>query len=90
VRQMFTDPKHPYAQALINSLPSLDNRGVFQGIPGRAPSLLRVPSGCPFHPRCAYVMEVCTSVRPGFDPLPDGRRVACHLYNEELVQKAVA
>ncbi len=80
VQQMFTDPKHPYAQALISSLPSLDNKGVFQGIPGRAPSLLRVPPGCPFHPRCPYVMDVCKSVRPNLDPLLDGRKVACHLY----------
>ena len=43
VREMFTDPKHPYAQALISSLPSLENKGVFQGIPGLAPSLLRLP-----------------------------------------------
>ena len=52
VREMFTDPNHPYARALINSLPNLDNKGVFQGIPGLAPSLLRLPSGCAFHPRC--------------------------------------
>src|SRR5713101_5284383 len=45
VNQMFTDPKHPYAQALISSLPNLDNKGVFQGIPGLAPSLLRLPGG---------------------------------------------
>ena len=44
---------HPYASALIQSLPNLDNKGVFQGIPGLAPSLLRLPSGCAFHPRCA-------------------------------------
>ena len=45
VREMFTDPKHPYSQALISSLPNLDNKGVFQGIPGLAPSLLRLPGG---------------------------------------------
>ena len=80
VREMFADPKHPYARALIRSLPSLDNKGVFQGIPGRAPSLLRIPSGCPFHPRCPDVMEVCSTARPNFEPLPGGRRVACYLY----------
>ena len=50
VKDMFTNPKHPYAKALINSLPSLENKGVFQGIPGLAPSILRLPSGCAFHP----------------------------------------
>ena len=83
VREMFTDPKHPYAQALISSLPNLDNKGVFQGIPGLAPSLLRLPSGCAFHPRCPRVMEVCKTTRPDLEALPDGRQVACHLYLEK-------
>ncbi len=82
VRAMFGDPKHPYAQALISSLPSLDNKGVFQGIPGLAPSLLRIPSGCAFHPRCQHMMDVCQRVRPDLEPLPDGRQVACHLYTQ--------
>jgi peptide/nickel transport system ATP-binding protein len=80
VREMFTKPLHPYAQALISSLPKLDNKGVFQGIPGLAPSLLRLPSGCAFHPRCEHVMEVCRRVRPDLVVQPDGRGVACHLY----------
>jgi peptide/nickel transport system ATP-binding protein len=80
VRQMFTAPRHPYAQALINSLPSLTNKGVFQGIPGLAPSLLRLPPGCAFHPRCAHAMDICSQVRP--EPvMVDGRAVTCHLYN---------
>ncbi|WDR01602.1 ABC transporter ATP-binding protein [Devosia algicola] len=83
VRDMFTDPKHPYSQALISSLPNLDNKGVFQGIPGLAPSLLRLPSGCAFHPRCTKVMDTCPKVRPEVEYLPDGRMVICHLYDEE-------
>jgi peptide/nickel transport system ATP-binding protein len=80
VRDMFTAPKHPYAQALIQSLPNLDNKGVFQGIPGLAPSLLRLPPGCAFHPRCAQLQEVCKTARPVTRTLPDGRLVTCHLY----------
>jgi peptide/nickel transport system ATP-binding protein len=83
VREMFTDPKHPYARALIDSLPSLDNKGVFQGIPGLAPSLLRLPSGCAFHPRCSSVMGQCRTVRPEAQILPGGRSVTCHLYDGE-------
>ena len=64
VRQMFTEPRHPYARALINSLPNLDNKGVFQGIPGLAPSLLRLPSGCAFHPRCSHAIDICSTVAP--------------------------
>ena len=80
VRDMFTAPKHPYAQALISSLPNLDNKGVFQGIPGLAPSLLRLPSGCAFHPRCDQMQEVCKTTRPVTQTMSDGRLVTCHLY----------
>jgi oligopeptide/dipeptide ABC transporter ATP-binding protein len=84
VREMFTDPKHPYSQALISSLPNLDNKGVFNGIPGLAPSLLRLPSGCAFHPRCPHGQrELQRSVRPEARILPGGRMVTCHLYDEE-------
>jgi peptide/nickel transport system ATP-binding protein len=80
VRDMFTDPKHPYAQALIRSLPNLENKGVFNGIPGMAPALLQLPGGCAFHPRCPYVMEICKNQRPEPTTLPGGRIVECYLY----------
>jgi peptide/nickel transport system ATP-binding protein len=83
VREMFTDPKHPYARALISSLPNLDNKGVFQGIPGLAPSLLRLPTGCAFHPRCTHAMDICGTTRPEVRMLASGRVVTCHLFNEE-------
>jgi peptide/nickel transport system ATP-binding protein len=82
VTEMFTDPKHPYAKALINSLPDLDNKGVFHGIPGMAPSILRLPSGCPFHPRCSQMMDICTTEIPQLQTLADGRSVACHLFSD--------
>jgi peptide/nickel transport system ATP-binding protein len=81
VRDMFTSPMHPYAQALIKSLPNLKNKGVFSGIPGLAPSLLRIPSGCAFHPRCTQAMESCKTIVPEVKD-HSGRMVACHLYTE--------
>ena len=83
VREMFTDPKHPYAKALISSLPNLKNKGVFQGIPGLAPSLLRLPSGCAFHPRCTQAIDACSSERPESATLAGGRVVTCHLFGAE-------
>jgi peptide/nickel transport system ATP-binding protein len=83
VREMFTDPKHPYSQALIASLPTLDNRGQFQGIPGLAPSLHRLPTGCAFHPRCPLASDRSRSEKPKVNVLPGGRTVACHLYDVE-------
>lgn len=84
VREMFTNPQHPYAQALISSLPSLENKGVFQGIPGLAPALLRLPSGCAFHPRCQHSTEICTTKLPRLEQMKDGRMVACHLHSEQV------
>ena len=83
VREMFTDPKHPYSQALISSLPTLDNRGKFQGIPGLAPSLHRLPSGCAFHPRCPLASDRSRTEKPKVNVLPGGRLVACHIYDKE-------
>ncbi len=82
VREMFTSPMHPYAKALIASLPNLENKGVFKGIPGLAPSLLRLPSGCVFHPRCEYAMDVCKTTVPQQAITSSGRYVFCHLYDE--------
>ncbi len=81
VRDMFGAPMHPYAQALIKSLPNLKNKGVFSGIPGLAPSLLRIPTGCAFHPRCMQAMEGCKTIVPEVKD-HSGRLVACHLYTE--------
>jgi len=79
VREMFTDSMHPYAQALISSLPNLENKGIFEGIPGLAPALLRLPSGCTFHPRCDQVMDRCSTDKPGTEII-NGRTVSCHLH----------
>src|SRR5260370_39341349 len=51
VTDIFSEPLHPYTQLLIGSLPSLDQKGAFRGIPGLTPSLLDKPSGCAFNPR---------------------------------------
>ena len=87
VREMFTGALHPYAHALIESLPNLENKGIFQGIPGLAPALLRLPSGCSFHPRCSQVMDVCKAKRPA-PIIQDDRIVACHLHTTDDEIKA--
>lgn len=84
VRAMFTDPKHPYARALIQCLPNLNQKGVFNGIAGLAPSLLGLPDGCAFHPRCPNVLDVCRAVRPEFGEVETQRWVACHLFPEKV------
>jgi peptide/nickel transport system ATP-binding protein len=82
VDDLFTRPHHPYTWGLMGSLPRLevDVERLTQ-IPGQPPSLLRPPSGCRFHPRCPYVMEVCKSTVPELRPTEaDARHLqACHL-----------
>ncbi|MCP4141828.1 MAG: ABC transporter ATP-binding protein [Chloroflexi bacterium] len=83
VKDMFTRPKHPYAVDLIHSLPNLENKGVFKGIPGVAPALLRLPSGCSFHPRCSQAIEICQKDTPPYQEIEDNRFAACHLFQEK-------
>jgi peptide/nickel transport system ATP-binding protein len=83
IRNIFTEPLHPYTQLLIGSLPTLEDQGVFRGIPGIAPSLLNAPPVCLFSPRCPHKMEICTAQIPALRELNGQRQVACHLYNED-------
>jgi len=80
VQTVFTSPKHPYTQALISSLPRLQNRGEFRGIPGMAPSLYRLPNGCRFHPRCTQQQPQCQTISPYKSVFEDEKYVTCHLY----------
>ncbi|MFJ8926905.1 ABC transporter ATP-binding protein [Streptomyces sp. NPDC102364] len=82
VREVLKQPQHPYTWGLLGSMPRLtsDIDEPLMPIPGSPPSLLNPPSGCPFHPRCAFTDKVsgnrCSGERP---QLPDGRGSACHL-----------
>jgi peptide/nickel transport system ATP-binding protein len=87
VRDIFTNPLHPYTQMLISSLPTLEVKGELRGIPGSPPSLLNPPSGCVFHPRCPQVFGRCpVDVPVQYQPEP-GREVACHLYADSVVSR---
>jgi peptide/nickel transport system ATP-binding protein len=72
-------PRHPYTLGLLTSLTRLDRRRTerLNPIPGQPPSLIRVPPGCPFHPRCPFATEICSQEMP---PLTGGaaHRAACH------------
>jgi peptide/nickel transport system ATP-binding protein len=84
VKDLFARPLHPYTQLLIASLPALGKRGVFKGIPGLTPSLVHVPPGCLFHPRCPRAMDICSREVPVLKEV-DGRQVVCHLYDSEVL-----
>jgi peptide/nickel transport system ATP-binding protein len=78
IARIITRPRHPYTQALIASLPSLETRGAFAGIPGLAPPLRDLPSGCAFHPRCTLATDRCRTEKPLLRGLEDAE-LACHL-----------
>ena len=78
---IFAEPLHPYTRLLFSAIPSLD-RLEFREAPvreGEVPTPIDLPAGCPFHPRCPEVMEICRTIRPATTAAGPGRQVACHL-----------
>ena len=89
-RAIFNDPKHPYTQMLISSLPNTSGKRRLTGIPGITPSLLTPPPGCAFHPRCPKAFDRCMVEVPELtggagDARGEGHQQACHLYTEAEV-----
>jgi peptide/nickel transport system ATP-binding protein len=78
IADIIAHPRHPYTQALIAALPSLETRGTLAGIPGLAPLLRDLPTGCAFHPRCPQAVDRCRSEKPAVREVA-GAQVACHL-----------
>ncbi|WP_393972002.1 ABC transporter ATP-binding protein [Oxyplasma meridianum] len=76
--EVLSKPLHPYTQLLLSSVPTTDTKEVKPPV-GDVPSLINLPSGCSFHPRCPFVMEVCKTKEP---PLRNygNNQVACWLY----------
>lgn len=80
--QIFGQPLHPYTQFLINSLPKFGDKNIRGSVPGSPPSLADLPNGCPFHPRCPHVKEICRQQMPDFSYLDENHKVACWLVGE--------
>ena len=91
VARLFARPHMPYTWGLLGSLPRLDvNVERLVQIQGQPPSLLNPPRGCRFHPRCPYVMSICTEQNPPLAPVPDEpmHLDACHLDQETKDREA--
>jgi oligopeptide transport system ATP-binding protein len=93
VDDVFTRPAHPYTDGLMSSVPQVEAKGGrLQPIPGQPPNLARIPSGCPFHPRCsrrrlgaeAAPGRECSTDVPPLRLVVPGREAACH-YSEEVL-----
>jgi len=81
--EIYTDPKHPYTQALLSAIPVADPRRKTERIilHGDVPSPIHPPGGCRFHPRCPHRMEICDKEIPELRDRGRGRPVACYLYD---------
>ena len=93
VDDVFSRPAHPYTEGLMNSIPAVDTKGErLRPIVGQPPNLAAIPSGCPFHPRCArrrlgaqaLPERDCAGDRPPLRVVVPGREAACH-YSEEVL-----
>lgn len=82
---IMNNPKHPYTQALLKSVPNLAAKGI-EGPQGETASVLNPPSGCRYHPRCPYVMDVCKNKEPELISL-GGSSVACWLKKQGGMEK---
>ncbi len=78
--ELFADPNHPYARALLDEVPRIDTRKrVFQPVKGEIPSPLSPPTGCHFHPRCPHAGPRCSAEVPALREIAPGRLSACHM-----------
>lgn len=85
---IFDNYKHPYTEALLSAIPMPDptykmNRIILEG---SIPSPANPPSGCKFHTRCRYCMDVCSQQKPRVVETEPGHQVVCHLYDKELMK----
>jgi oligopeptide/dipeptide ABC transporter ATP-binding protein len=94
-RTLFREPKHPYTQGLIGSVPVIgQRRHRLEVIPGRVPNLVDLPVGCRFAPRCRareeHGLTQCTEALPALVEVAPGHRVRCYLYSDAVEEPSEA
>jgi oligopeptide transport system ATP-binding protein len=89
VKEVYSDPRHPYTLGLLGSLPRLDeDRPVkLRSIEGLPPDLIDLPGGCPFEARCVYAIERCRQERPELESVAPRHRIACWVDVTESVER---
>jgi peptide/nickel transport system ATP-binding protein len=85
--ELFEEPKHPYTQGLITSIPRLSGGEMAKGIDGSVPEYLDPPSGCRFHPRCPYAHDACREERPNMYRTGAQSGVECVLYDSDVPEE---
>jgi peptide/nickel transport system ATP-binding protein len=90
VDQLFGDPRHPYTQGLIRSIPRIDRAAVrkqrLETIAGIVPKLINPPPGCRFAPRCRFAIDECRRAQPDLREIEAGHKVACIRAEETVVR----
>ena len=88
--QMFHHPSHPYTMGLMSSFPTIammrmragGKKPTLRGIRGEPPDMTELPSGCPFHPRCDYCIDICKTEFPEFREVETDHWISCHRYGD--------
>ena len=85
IEEIYSRPAHPYTKGLLESVPRVDRKmESMQQISGAPPNLLFIPSGCPFHPRCAYVVDRCSVEPPPLYEVWHERSASCHRFEDVM------
>ena len=83
LEDIFDHMRHPYTKGLFDALPDIEaRRSELKPIKGLMPDPTNLPTGCPFHPRCDYAMEICSQSLPQTKWISETHCVECHLYND--------
>ena len=85
VKTIFREPKHPYTQALYDSIPRLTDtkKRRLEVIPGIVPNPMEFPSGCRFNPRCKFTKSFCQKEEPELEEVGDTHKARCFIYNKD-------
>jgi oligopeptide/dipeptide ABC transporter ATP-binding protein len=80
--EIYANPRHPYTRALLSAIPTVSATPKPERVklPGEVPSPVNPPSGCGFHPRCAYAKDICRTMEPPLERGHGGHAVACHIF----------
>ena len=85
---IFENPFHPYTKGLLKAVPKIGRTDELESIQGIVPDLVKPPSGCRFHPRCKYVIDICRKKFPPLMEIKPGHYTACYLYSKEGIKSA--
>ncbi|MGC9064788.1 MAG: oligopeptide/dipeptide ABC transporter ATP-binding protein, partial [bacterium] len=81
--EFYNNPSHIYTKFLLESVPTLEEDKKLKSIPGSPPSLINLPQGCRFSPRCPFVMDICKEKEPPIFKVSNTHLVRCYLAKGE-------